>query len=564
MYITKTNKLDLLDGIKKYNKIISIFFSAIIIYIIAIVFNNEFIEIMPVASFLTWHTMFEFSSILVSFSIFTIAYFIYEESRSLNMIIFGCAFLIMSYLDMFHTLSYKGMPDFFIANDTANRATLLWIFSRLFGTLGFMLASFISTEITSHVKKERFVIVTSIFSIGLFLIITYYPNIFPVMFIEGQGLTSIKILLEYIVILALMVTFVRVTTVYKRTKSNRDYLFMMALVLLIFSEFAFTNYGSAFDAFNYIGHFFKVIGYIILYKAIYVENLTKPYKELKITKDELKEYADNLDILVEERTEELEDLNEVLLTDIEYAKEMQQYLLPEQMPENMAVTFDAKFFVTERLSGDFYNVIKLDQDNIAIYMGDVSGHGVSAAMLTVFANQNVIQLKEKERSSGEIIEPGSVLKTIYNSFNKTNINSEKYILMFYAIYNTKTKCLTYSSAGINTPPYIIKKSGEILEINVSGLPICKLGDFIDPSYDNKTVQLELGDKVLFYSDGLTEATDKNKQEYGQDKLESFLKENYNLNSTELNNAIKEDLFNHIGYGSKLMDDTTLLVMELTN
>ena len=563
MDIVKTNKLDLFDTVKKYNKILLVFFAAIIIYIIAVVFNNVFVEIMPVDSFLAWHTIFEFASILVSFSIFTVAYFIYEESGDLSMIIFGCAFLSMSFLDIFHTLSYKGMPDFFIVNDTANRATVLWILSRTSGTLGFMVASFIPRHITCKIKKERFVLVTSIFSILLFLITTYSPNFFPLMFVDGEGLTSIKIFIEYILIFCLIITFIRFAIIHQRTDSNRDYQFMIALVLLAFSEFAFTNYGSAYDAFNYIGHFFKVIAYIILYKAVYVENLTKPYKQLKIAKDKLKIYSNNLDLLVEKRTEELKDLNEVLLEDIEYAKEMQNWLLPEQMPKDMSVTFDAKFFITERLSGDFYNVIKLDKDNIALYIGDVSGHGVSAAMLTVFANQNVIQLKEHKDSSEELIKPGSVLKTVFNSFNKTNINSEKYILMLYCIYNTKTKRLTYSSAGINTPPYIIRKSGEVIEIDVSGLPICKLGDLIDPTYENKTVELKSGDKVLFYSDGLTEAMDENKEEYGQAKLEEFLKDNYKLNAANLNDELTKNLLDYIGPGNELTDDTTLLVMELT-
>ena len=561
MDIIKTN---LFDDIKKYNKLLFIFFSSIIIYIIAVVYNNVFVNIMPTTSYLAWHTMFEFSGILVSFSIFAVTYFIYEENGNLNMLIFGCAFLSMSCLDMFHTLSYKGMADFFIVNDTANRATTLWIFSRISGVVGIMSALFISPNIIRKVKKELFVATTVVFSIGLFIIVTYYPNFFPTMFIEGQGLTKIKILIEYIIILILVLNFISVTIEYTKTNSHRDYMFMMALVLLIFSEFAFTNYGSIYDAFNYIGHLFKVAAYILLYRAIYIENLTAPYRELKKTKNELKIYSDDLDILVEKRTQELKELNEVLLTDIEYAKEVQSCLLPAEMPKDMSVSFHAEFFIAEHLSGDFYNVIKLDEDNIAVYIGDVSGHGVAAAMLTVFANQNVIQLKERKYESDKILKPGVVLKTIYNSFNKTNINSEKYILMIYGIYNIKSKSFTYSSAGINVPPYIIKKSGKVLEMDVKGLPICKLGDLIDPFYDNKTIQLESGDKILFYSDGLVEAKNEQGEEYGHDKLENLLRKNYRLSSSELNATIKDDFFSYIGHAKNLMDDTTLLVMEISS
>jgi len=88
---------------------------------------------------------------------------------------------------------------------------------------------------------------------------------------------------------------------------------------------------------------------------------------------------------------------------------MQLSLLPAQLPKESAVTFHAEYLPADRLSGDFYNVIKLDENNIAIYIGDVVGHGVSAAMLTIFANQNINSVKEDEEIV-EIISPGFVLK----------------------------------------------------------------------------------------------------------------------------------------------------------
>lgn len=193
MEIAKTN---LFDRVKKYDKIIFVSLAAIIIYFIAAIYNNVFVNIMSVSSFLAWHTIFEFASILVSFSIFTVAYFIYEEYNNLKLVIFGCVFLLMGFLDIFHTLSYKGMADFFIVNDNANRATTLWILARLLGSLGFMIATFIPTDKTSTIRKEAFISITTFLSIGLFLIVTYFPNFLPPMFIEGKGLTDTKIIIE--------------------------------------------------------------------------------------------------------------------------------------------------------------------------------------------------------------------------------------------------------------------------------------------------------------------------------------------------------------------------------
>src|SRR5690606_36514030 len=104
----------------------------------------------------------------------------------------------------------------------------------------------------------------------------------------------VKIIMEYIIILLMVITFIVVLREYKRTSKRREQQFLVAILLLIFSEFAFTNYGSVYDAFNYIGHIYKIIAYMILYKTIYVENISEPYREMKKAKNELKEYSDNL------------------------------------------------------------------------------------------------------------------------------------------------------------------------------------------------------------------------------------------------------------------------------
>jgi len=555
-------KIKYFEIFELYKKIILIFLFSILLYIIAAFNNDLFMRFISVADYLTWHVIFEFTGILVSFSIFTVTYFVYEESGKLSMIILGCAFLMMGLLDTFHTFSYQGMSDFFVTNATANRATTLWILSRTFGSLGFLLAVLIPSVFKSNIKKGIFAGITFFFSILLFIIVTYFPNIFPPMLIENIGLTRIKIIMEYVIILIMLITFIVVLSEYKRTGQRREHQFMIALIFLISSEFAFTNYGSVYDAFNYIGHIYKIIAYIILYKAIYIENVSEPYREMKKARNELKEYSDNLNLIVNQRTKEVEEVNSMLLKDIEYAREMQLCLMPSQMLEDLSVSFYAEYLSAERLSGDFYNVIKLDQNNIAIYIGDVAGHGVSAAMLTVFANQNIIPLKQEANKSDRIISPGVVLDAIYKGFNNTNFKDETYILMLYGIYNKKDKLFTYASAGMNVSPYIIKNTGEVLELNSKGFSICKLGEYITPSYEDRKVQMESGDKLLLYSDGLIEAKNINNEIYGQEKMKEFLSKNYTLKAKDLEIEIKRNLYNHIGRIERLMDDVTLLIMEV--
>nr|WP_300093209.1 MASE3 domain-containing protein [Sedimentibacter sp.] len=550
---------NMIESIKKYDKLIIVFTVSLLLFGAAAHFNTFFEKIMSVATYLTWHSLFEFASILAAFSIFLVTYYVYDESGSLRMILLGCTFLAMGCLDTFHTLSFKGMADFFISNDSANRATTFWIFSRLIGSIGFLEAVTIPINVKCKYNKWIFVVPSVITVVVLLIIATYYPHVFPAMYVEGKGLTAAKIATEYLIVFIMGITFLKNAADYKYEKSNQEYLFMISVLLSIFSEFAFISYGSVYDAFNYLGHIYKIVAYFILFKVIYVENVSIPYREMKKTKNELKKYSENLNYLVKQRTTELEEMNETLMKDLEYAREMQRSMLPSQMPKNMKVSFQAEYLPAERLSGDFYNVIKLDENNIAIYIGDVSGHGVSAAMLTVFANQNIVYTNDEDL---EIITPGFVLKKMYKSFNKTNFNTEAYLVMLYGIYNTITGCFTYASGGLNEPPILIKKNGDIIELNTSGFPICKLGEYFMPFFEDSIVNLEPGDKIMFYTDGLVEAKNMDGEIYGQQNMKDFLRLNTSLGADDLKNIVKENLFSHLGNEKKLMDDATFLIMEV--
>lgn len=542
-----------------YNEIIFITAISVVLFVITALFNNFFIKVMSIATYLTWHNIFEFLSIFASFSIFIVTYYIYDQSGSLRLMILACSFIVMGFIDTFHTLSFKGMADFFIVNDSANRATTFWILSRLLGSLGFLTASLIPANKTSKTNKWFFIAPTLLLTISLLIIVTYEPGFFPTMYIEETGLTEIKVILEYIVVAVMIATFLIIERQYKAFKKRLDYLVMIALLLSIFSEFAFVSYGSVYDAYNYLGHLYKVVAYYFLFKAIYAENVIIPYKELVIAQNELKEYSDNLNFLVKERTKKLEDINHVLMNDIESARLMQRSILPEKLPQDMYVSFYASYIPAERLSGDFYNVIKLDEENIALYIGDVAGHGVSAAMLTVFANQNIRPVKDDE--TFEIISPGYVLKNLYKSFNVTNYKIETYLVMLYGIYNTRKRRFTYASGGINVPPMIIKSSGEILEMDTEGFPICKLGDFFMPYFKDMSIQLNPGDKILLYTDGLVEVKSKKGIIFNQKDLKDFLIQNYNMKASMLYMAIKEHFLHKIGQDN-LMDDVTFLMIEI--
>ena len=528
---------------------------------LVLMFQDYFSDMMSIAAYLTWHNIFEFTAILVCISVFFVSYYTYDQTRGLRMLVLGCVFLVVALLDAFHTLSFKGMPDFFIENTSANRATTFWIISRLFAGVGFIASRLIDIETKAEVNKRIFLAAAVTFSILCFIVVTYYPQVFPPMFIDGVGLTQTKKNMEYIIILMYAITVVLALREYGKTKNRLTLWFSVAVLISIFSELAFVTYVSVYDVFNYLGHIYKFIAFFIIFRIMYIHSIQKPYMELTRARNELKLHAENLDRLVDARTKELKQMNSKLMEDLEYARDIQKAMLPSVLPEEQEVSFDARYYPAERVSGDFYNIFKLDDQHIGLYIGDVSGHGVSAAMLTVFLNQSIKVTREEECCNFEILKPSEVLKNIYKSFNRTNFKDDVYMVLLYGIYNIKTREFTYSSAGMNVAPIIINREGKSDVVDINGFPICKFMEFYTVDYSDSTIRLNSGDRVFFYTDGLTEARNRDGQHYSEKRIRNLLERSCNTANSSLSEHIAKDVFEFIGE-NKLHDDITYFIMQI--
>ncbi len=528
-----------------------------------------FSRVISTSEYLSWHTIFEFISILISFCVFILPYYAYSQSHRLRGILMANVFLTMSIIDTFHTLSFKGMPHFLIENTAANRATTFWIIARLIAAIGITSASFIKINRKSYIDRRVFSGIAVLFSLSVLVIVTYFPNVIPAMYVEGIGVTQIKKILEYVVIIFLCIAGILFLRQYLKNRDNSNLIIAIGITIGIFGEVAFVRYYSVYDIYNYVGHAYKFISYFMVFRATFIKNIEKPYLVLFKAKNRLDKYAGHLNGLVAERTKELQQVNEELsqmnqklLEDLDYARDIQKAILPDKLPNSDQVMFEAKYYPAERVSGDFYNIFKLDEDRIGMYIGDVSGHGVPAAMLTVFLNQSIKTVQELDGSRCEVIKPSKVLENLYESYNRVNFKDEVYILVLYVIYNIKTKELTYSSAGMNAQPLIVKRNGEIIEIDTTGLPICKLINITPANYTDKTIQLVNGDKVFFYTDGLIEPYDNKTGEiFTLEYLKEFLLKNNGSSCSKLYNEIDKKIKNISG-NSGLKDDITFFTLHI--
>ena len=195
--------------------------------------------------------------------------------------------------------------------------------------------------------------------------------------------------------------------------------------------------------------------------------------------------------------EEIIMQNKKLKEDLAIARKLQCSLLPKNI---LDTRFDFSFIYKpcEALGGDFVDIFKIDENHAGIYIADVSGHGVSASMLTVFLKSSI----DKKLTS-----PAAALSKLYTEFNRSKYDNDLYITVFYAIIDLENNLLYYSNAGHSVCP-IVYNNREFKILYSAGVPI---SDWIDtPAYEDKLLKLEAGDKLFLYTDGITELKNKNR------------------------------------------------------
>ena len=175
---------------------------------------------------------------------------------------------------------------------------------------------------------------------------------------------------------------------------------------------------------------------------------------------------------------------------------VQQDFLPTEMPNTDKIRWATVFLPAEWVSGDIYDVVRLDEQHIAFYVADVVGHGMPAALLTIFLKQALV-LRETVENNYRIFSPAEVMKNLNVRMAAQKLSGYQFATCCYCLLDTKTLQLTFARAG-HPYPILIRpgETPERLEIRGS-----LLGVFGQSEYPQQTMQLQPGDKFLLYSDG---------------------------------------------------------------
>lgn len=266
-----------------------------------------------------------------------------------------------------------------------------------------------------------------------------------------------------------------------------------------------------------------------------------------------------------EKNHKLQKYNERLEKDLKAAAELQKSLLPKEKLEILDLSFDSIFVPSLFVAGDIFNYFRLDDENVGFYLLDVSGHGVSSAMLSFTLSKfldasqgdsrGVLKTWSQEDNRFTNTSPDHVLSKL-NSLFEMGFEVMQYFTMVYGKYNRNTREMELSLGG-HPPVIILRETGTAEVIDLSSIPI---GMFDNSEYEKAVVVLNPGDRVFIYSDGFCECFDTGDGKVTE-KIVKWLEAKRMLEKETLDLAIKEKMKDYYENNPEA-DDISLVVMTV--
>jgi phosphoserine phosphatase RsbU/P len=289
--------------------------------------------------------------------------------------------------------------------------------------------------------------------------------------------------------------------------------------------------------------------------------ITKPFD-----KAEVLARIDN-QLKIRKLTLELRQANEVLTEkqkilddDLRAAAGIQQSLLPRHLPDIENLVFGWRFMPSHAIGGDIFNIVRLDEKHVGVYMIDVSGHGAPAALITVSVSQtlkpegNVTKRRKYEPPGYGINSPRKVMELLDREYPIERFG--RYFTIVYLIVNTITGSLTYSNAA-HPLPIVLRKNGEI-EILDKGGTIIGLGGLIP--FEEGEISLKRGDRIILFTDGILDCQNDRDDFYGPERFSSILESVRHERITDLLDGVVRSITDFCK-GRPFQDDISIVVIE---
>jgi phosphoserine phosphatase RsbU/P len=214
-------------------------------------------------------------------------------------------------------------------------------------------------------------------------------------------------------------------------------------------------------------------------------------------------------------------------SELEIARNVQQKLFPQQTRRLASIDYAGQCIPAREVSGDYYDFLDVGDRGLAFVLADVSGKGVAAALL--MAN---LQACFRSQSQDALRQPASMLQAVNKLFYEST-PPEHFATLFFGSYDDRTRRLRYVNCG-HPPPFLIRANGTVERLPATATV---LGVFSNWTSEERTVQLAVGDTLVIFSDGVTEAGIETETEFGDDGLLSVMRAAYGADAETLVNTI---------------------------
>jgi serine phosphatase RsbU (regulator of sigma subunit)/FixJ family two-component response regulator len=231
------------------------------------------------------------------------------------------------------------------------------------------------------------------------------------------------------------------------------------------------------------------------------------------------------------------------------AREIQQKLIPKDIPKIPGYEISDAWRPASVVSGDYFDVLKFGEDRLALCIGDVAGKGMPAALLMSNAQAAVRAFADASVMPQDLCEK-------VNRVVCSNITEYKFITFFYALLDARSRRLHYANAG-HSPPILVRGDGRAYRLEEGG-PV--LGVFPDWQCASSSIELKPGDRILLFTDGLTEVRSSAGEEFGEKRLVELVVEKRSLSATQLQEAVMQAAVEFSN--GHFLDDATAIVLAV--
>ncbi|MCE1189981.1 MAG: SpoIIE family protein phosphatase [Ignavibacteria bacterium] len=236
--------------------------------------------------------------------------------------------------------------------------------------------------------------------------------------------------------------------------------------------------------------------------------------------------------------------------ELQIAQQIQKNLLPKEIPVYPGFEFAALTIPSKHVGGDYYDIIKLNEEKLCFAIADVSGKGVPASLLMANLQAFLKSICKKEEPIGQAT-------ALINDLVAENTSDGRFITFFWSYLDILNKKLTYVNAGHNPP--LLFRNNSLTYLDKGGIILGVMRTLVPYSVDE--VELQSGDCILMFTDGVTEAKNTDDNEYSDERLEKFFINHSSISARDLVRAILQDL-QLFTAGAAQSDDITILVIKV--